>query len=140
MELPTPETTLVAPSDGKTSTVDDQPSLSDMEESSSKLDALLHILEGPLPSYEDLIVATWVKDSSVKTVVFSQFTKFLDIIATHLRKRGYDFVRLDGSMTINQRDSALNTFSTSPTHTILLASLAVCSVGVCLFTRISKDS
>jgi SWI/SNF-related matrix-associated actin-dependent regulator of chromatin subfamily A3 len=62
--------------------------------------------------------------------VFSQFTKFLDVIQCHLVKKGFTFVRLDGSMTVAKRDIALNTFSTSPTHTIMLASLAVCSVGV----------
>jgi SWI/SNF-related matrix-associated actin-dependent regulator of chromatin subfamily A3 len=77
-----------------------------------------------------LIVATRAKDSSVKTVVFSQFTKFLDVIECHLKKRGLTYVRLDGSMNLRRRDEALETFSTSPRHTIMLASLAVCSVGV----------
>jgi SWI/SNF-related matrix-associated actin-dependent regulator of chromatin subfamily A3 len=62
--------------------------------------------------------------------VFSQFTKFLDIIQVHLKKEGYEFVRVDGSMGLNQRDAMLERFSKSPKHTIMLASLAVCSVGV----------
>ena len=77
-----------------------------------------------------LTTATRNNDPSDKTVVFSQFTKFLDIIECHLVKRGFDFVRLDGTMKVHQRDCALNTFSQSPTHTVMLASLAVCSVGV----------
>lgn len=75
-------------------------------------------------------LATREKDETVKTIVFSQFTNFLDIIQFHLEKRGFKFVRLDGSMTVQKRDVALHTFSSSPTHTIMLASLAVCSVGV----------
>jgi SWI/SNF-related matrix-associated actin-dependent regulator of chromatin subfamily A3 len=77
-----------------------------------------------------LISATRRKDSSVKTVVFSQFTNFLDIIEFHLEQRGFSFVRLDGTMNINQRNVALKIFSESPQHTVMLASLAVCSVGV----------
>jgi SWI/SNF-related matrix-associated actin-dependent regulator of chromatin subfamily A3 len=75
-------------------------------------------------------VATRVKDPSVKTIVFSQFTKFLDVVEHHLEKRGFVFVRLDGTMSLRKRDDALDTFSTSPKHTVMLASLAVCSVGV----------
>jgi SWI/SNF-related matrix-associated actin-dependent regulator of chromatin subfamily A3 len=76
------------------------------------------------------MVGTREENPAVKTIVFSQFTKFLDVIQCHLEKRGFTFVRLDGSMNVNKRDVALNTFSTSPKHTILLASLGVCSVGV----------
>lgn len=68
----------------------------------------------------------------MKTIVFSQFTKFLDIIQCHLQKNGFKFVRLDGTMNIRQRDAALDTFSSSAAHTIMLASLSVGSVGVCL--------
>ena len=56
------------------------------------------------------------------------------MIQCHLQKRGYKFVRLDGSMNIRKRDDALDAFSTSPQHTIMLASLAVCSVGVSSLT------
>ena len=66
----------------------------------------------------------------IKSIVFSQFTKFLDVIQVHLEKHDFEFVRLDGSMTPAQRDAALDTFNNSPNHSILLASLAVCSVGV----------
>lgn len=128
-DLPSAETTLVVPVVETQEGEDDQTAAKSMDGSSSKLDALLHILEGKA-SVAVLTVATRSKDRSVKTVVFSQFTKFLDIIESQLKKRGWDFVRLDGTMNIHRRDSALDTFSTSPTHTIMLASLAVCSVGV----------
>src|SRR5208282_2753037 len=82
------------------------------------------------PFFSSLILATRNKDPTIKTIIFSQFTKFLDVIQCHLQNRGYKFVRLDGSMNIRKRDDALDAFSTSPQHTIMLASLAVCSVGV----------
>lgn len=77
-----------------------------------------------------LIVATRNKDPSVKTIVFSQFTAFLDVIQCHLQKKRWKFVRLDGKMNLRQRDAALERFSSSPDHTIMLASLSVCSVGL----------
>ena len=185
-ELSSPEKCLVAPAvKTETENDDDQEegnSLANMGESSSKLDGLIHILEGPhslfphfletsfpihLPSdsllnpfsislpilslprnlsYTFLVVyvllfrcvlsgiltsiATREKDPTIKTVVFSQFTKFLDIIQIHLQKRGFKFVRLDGTMNLKQRDNALDMFSEEPKFTIMLASLAVCSVGV----------
>jgi SWI/SNF-related matrix-associated actin-dependent regulator of chromatin subfamily A3 len=129
-DLSSPEKTLVAPAEENQAEEDDENSLESMGESSSKLDALLHILDGIQPYSSIVMVATRTKDPSVKTIVFSQFTKFLDVIQCHLEKRGFTFVRLDGSMSLRKRDDALDTFSTSPKHTIMLASLGVCSVGV----------
>ena len=130
-DLVSPEKTLVAPLvEGTKEEEEDVNSLANMGESSSKLDALLHILDGTSSLFLIVMVATRNKDPSVKTIVFSQFTKFLDIIQCHLEKRGFVFVRLDGSLSLRKRDDALDTFSTSPKHTIMLASLAVCSVGV----------
>ncbi|PVH97783.1 hypothetical protein DM02DRAFT_657940 [Periconia macrospinosa] len=88
------------------------------KESSSKLVAMLSILTAS------------AKDPSNKTIIFSQWTSFLDIIQPHLTEAGFTYARIDGSMTALQRDAALQTFDTSPTCTILLASLAVCSVGL----------
>jgi SWI/SNF-related matrix-associated actin-dependent regulator of chromatin subfamily A3 len=126
--LPSPDTSLVKPGEDKTS-ADEQLSMADMEESSSKVDALLQILEGT-PHESQVKVATRLKDAGVKTIVFSQFTKFLDVIGTHLVKHGFSFVRVDGSMSLAKRELALRMFKDSPEHTILLASLAVCSTGV----------
>lgn len=89
--------------------------------SSSKVDALLSILH-----------ASHTKDPTTKTVIFSQWTSFLDIIGTALTARFLPFTRIDGSMRSPARDAAMASFSTpSPTSPhILLASLAVCSVGL----------
>jgi SWI/SNF-related matrix-associated actin-dependent regulator of chromatin subfamily A3 len=52
------------------------------------------------------------------------------VIQIHLQKAGFEFVRLDGSRTPAQRDFALSTFANSEKHTVMLASLTVCSLGV----------
>lgn len=88
------------------------------QNSSSKVKALLSILNAS------------AKDPANKTIIFSQWTSFLDVLTPHLDSAGYNYTRIDGSMTAVQRDAALEVFDTSPDTTIMLASLAVCSVGL----------
>lgn len=65
-----------------------------------------------------------------KTVLFSQWTSFLDLIEPHLEQRGIKFVRIDGKMQSVKRDNSINAFTNEPECTVLLASLSVCSVGL----------
>ncbi|KAF2854582.1 hypothetical protein T440DRAFT_441724 [Plenodomus tracheiphilus IPT5] len=85
---------------------------------STKVEALLDILKAS------------AQDSSNKTVVFSQWTSFLDILQPHLAAHNLVFTRIDGSMPATARDTALETFDADPSTTIMLASLSVCSVGL----------
>ena len=90
---------------------------------SSKINALLSIIR-----------ATATKSPGAKTVIFSQWTSYLDIIQTHLSNSSIPgtkvLARIDGKLSPQKRDSALTAFNTDPSCTILLASLAVCSVGL----------
>lgn len=88
------------------------------EDSSSKIVALLKIItaKGQSPG--------------TKTVIFSQWTKFLDIFEPHLLKYNIHFTRIDGKMKANQRDEAMEKFRDDETCTVMLASLSVCSVGL----------
>jgi len=45
-----------------------------------------------------------------KTLVFSNFTSFLDVIEAHLTLAGYAFARLDGTMTAAQRKAEIELF------------------------------
>ncbi|KAL4788063.1 SNF2 family N-terminal domain-containing protein [Aspergillus varians] len=65
-----------------------------------------------------------------KTVVFSQWTSFLNLIEPHLQQAGIEFARIDGKMTSLARDNSTHRFSTDPNCKVLLASLSVCSVGL----------
>lgn len=91
----------------------------DADGSSSKIDALMAILN-----------ASRKKSKVNKTVIFSQWTSFLDVIEPHLEDQGFKFVRMDGKMNTIARDAAMNALKTDPKVTILLASLGVCSVGL----------
>lgn len=94
----------------------------DPDASSSKIDALIKILQ-----------ASAKNDPSTKTVVFSQWTSFLDIVAHQLAAHGLGdaFTRLDGKMSAPQRDAAMARLSRPDNScAIMLASLQVCSVGL----------
>lgn len=85
---------------------------------STKVEALLEILKASS------------QDPSNKTIVFSQWTSFLDILQPHLTHHGLKFTRIDGSMSATQRDQALEALDSDPLTTVMLASLSVCSVGL----------
>ena len=44
------------------------------------------------------------EDHSIKSLVFSQFTSFLDLIARRLQLAGFKIARLQGNMTPEARD------------------------------------
>jgi SWI/SNF-related matrix-associated actin-dependent regulator of chromatin subfamily A3 len=85
---------------------------------SSKVEQLLSILKASS------------KDKTTKTIVFSQWTSFLDLLQPHLTAAGLKYTSIRGSMNPTQRDAALEALDSDPDTTVLLASLAVCSVGL----------
>lgn len=54
------------------------------------------------------------KDSSTKSVVFSQFTSFLDLLEPALTAARIPFLRFDGSMAQKQRAAVLESFADTP--------------------------
>lgn len=47
-----------------------------------------------------------------------------------MKAAGYKYTRIDGSMPTKKRDSAIQSLQEDPDCRIMLASLAVCSVGL----------
>lgn len=88
----------------------------DLNQSSSKLEGLMKILGA--------------SKGDSKTIVFSQWTSFLDIVGVRLEQNGFKFCRLDGTMTATKRDDAIAALNNDPETTIMLASLGACSVGL----------
>jgi hypothetical protein len=79
-------------------------------------------------------VVTEVKERGgkrAKTVVFSQWTSFLDLLEDDL-KRDFRCVRIDGTMDANQRIVAMNAFNSEQrgSPTVMLASLMAAGVGI----------
>jgi DNA repair protein RAD16 len=48
------------------------------------------------------------EDRSIKSLVFSQYTSFLDLIDRRLRLAGYKVARLQGTMTPEARNRTIN--------------------------------
>jgi len=90
----------------------------DIDAKSSKTEALMNILQACR------------RDPKSKVVIFSQWTSFLNIIQAQLNESGYKYCRIDGTMSARVRDTAMAALETDPDTRIMLASLAVCSVGL----------
>ncbi|ORX46751.1 hypothetical protein DM01DRAFT_1386100 [Hesseltinella vesiculosa] len=67
---------------------------------------------------------------SVKSIVFSQFVNFLDLVYWRLSRAGFNCVRLDGTMSPEQRDAAIQYFMTEPNATVFLISLKAGGVAL----------
>ncbi|RMJ28381.1 SNF2 family helicase [Aspergillus sp. HF37] len=90
----------------------------DPDSPSSKIEALIKILTAQGQA------------QGTKTVIFSQWTSFLDLVEPHLTRNGIGFARIDGRMTSDKRDNSTYAFTNDQDCKVLLASLNVCSVGL----------
>lgn len=70
------------------------------------------------------------ESSSTKSVVFSQFTSFLDLISPELSRASIPFLRFDGAMTQKARAAVLSEFDKSSKGMVLLLSLRAGGVGL----------
>ncbi|XP_034531101.1 helicase-like transcription factor [Notolabrus celidotus] len=72
------------------------------------------------------------EDSGIKSLVVSQFTRFLTILETPLREHGFSFVRLDGSLSQKKRTQIIHEFQSSDSGgpSIMLLSLKAGGVGL----------
>ncbi|KAI4382285.1 hypothetical protein MLD38_008266 [Melastoma candidum] len=84
---------------------------------SSKIGALLHELEN-------------IRSSGTKSIVFSQWTAFLDLLQIPLSRNSIQFLRLDGTLNQQQRDHVIKQFSEDDSILVLLMSLKAGGVGV----------
>ena len=94
-----------------------------IDTSSSKVEALIGILKASAKKSDP-------DKPKIKTIVFSQWTKFLDIVQTQVDVHAFQYTRIDGTMNAAQRDRALVALDTDPDCTVMLASLGVCAVGL----------
>jgi len=69
-------------------------------------------------------------DASMKVVVFSHYTKMLDIIEDYLTENNIKFCGLRGDMTMNNRYDMIRKFNTDDSYKVFSASLLAGGVGV----------
>ncbi|PWN23213.1 hypothetical protein BCV69DRAFT_280825 [Microstroma glucosiphilum] len=70
------------------------------------------------------------EDSTTKSIVFSQFVNFLDLIAFRLQRAGFKICRLEGGMTPEARDRTVKYFMNNPDVTVFLVSLKAGGVAL----------
>ena len=68
--------------------------------------------------------------SQAKAIVFSQFTSMLDLCQFRLEQTGVSCVKLEGSMSLEQRDRVLDRFTRDPDVRVLLMSLKAGGVAL----------
>jgi SNF2 family DNA or RNA helicase len=79
--------------------------------SSSKINAVMDALQAPP---EISLGLQRVDIFTKKTLVFSQWTKMLDLLEPHLNKVGIQYCRLDGTMSLSAREQAVSKFRKCP--------------------------
>jgi len=70
------------------------------------------------------------EDSTIKSLVFSQFVSFLDLIAFRLQRAGFNICRLEGGMTPQARDATIQHFMKNTHVTVFLVSLKAGGVAL----------
>ena len=65
-----------------------------------------------------------------KGVIFSQFTKYLDLIGQAVKEAGHSFVRIDGSVPATKRSEYIHNFNADDGPTFILCSLLASGTGI----------
>lgn len=85
--------------------------------SSAKIDAIMEILEQIRPTQE-------------KTLIFSLWTSFLDLVEIPIERAEINFTRYDGSMTPGAREASVKSFMEKPEVRVMLVSLTAGNAGL----------
>lgn len=73
------------------------------------------------------------EDSSIKSVIFSQWVSMLDLVVKPaLEREGFSFVSLDGKMSRQQRDESIRSFQADPSISVFVVSLQAGNLGITL--------
>ncbi|KAI3697978.1 hypothetical protein L6452_31085 [Arctium lappa] len=65
-----------------------------------------------------------------KAIVFSQWTRMLDLLESCLKNSSIGYRRLDGTMSVVARDKAVKDFNSLPEVTVMIMSLKAASLGL----------
>ncbi|RYP07773.1 hypothetical protein DL764_002320 [Monosporascus ibericus] len=70
------------------------------------------------------------QDSKEKTLIFSLWTSFLDLLEIPIHDQGFRYTRYDGSMHPRDRDAAVRAFMDKPEIEVMLVSLMAGNAGL----------
>ncbi|XP_043714858.1 helicase-like transcription factor CHR28 isoform X2 [Telopea speciosissima] len=65
-----------------------------------------------------------------KAIVFSQWTRMLDLLEARLKSSSIQYRRLDGTMSVVARDKAVKDFNSLPEVSVIIMSLKAASLGL----------
>lgn len=86
--------------------------------SSAKIEKVMEILKETMENTDE------------KTIIFSQFTSFLDLVEVPIDREGWTYERYDGSMSATHRNDAVCNFTENPRCRIMLVSLKAGNAGL----------
>lgn len=69
-------------------------------------------------------------DDGQKTIIFSQFVSLLDLLQVPIEDKKWPVLRYDGGMSADARDAAIQKFTDTQTHNIMLISLKAGNSGL----------
>ncbi|KAI1101828.1 SNF2 family N-terminal domain-containing protein [Jackrogersella minutella] len=78
----------------------------------------------------EILCAIRENNPKEKTLVFSLWTSFLDILEIPIHDQGFQYSRYDGTMSHGDRDEAVKNFMNTPEVQILLVSLSAGNAGL----------
>ncbi|KAI3778638.1 hypothetical protein L2E82_08019 [Cichorium intybus] len=108
------------------SRIDEKSIVLQQDYSSSKIRAVMEIIQsftGPSSSCGD-------NGGPIKAIIFSQWTRMLDLVEMSLNQYCIEYRRLDGSMSLASRDRAVKEFNTDPEVIVMLMSLKAGNLGL----------
>ncbi|KAK6917495.1 SNF2, N-terminal, partial [Dillenia turbinata] len=101
---------------------------------SNSSDSLTGESHHDLPGDNSLTMSQDLVDSSAKVgekaIVFSQWTRMLDLLEDCLKTSSIQYRRLDGTMSVLARDKAVKDFNAIPEVTVMIMSLKAASLGL----------
>ncbi|KAJ8761391.1 hypothetical protein K2173_001522 [Erythroxylum novogranatense] len=77
-----------------------------------------------------LVKSNLTKPLGEKAIVFSQWTRMLDLLEARLKSSFIQYRRLDGTMSVVARDKAVKDFNTLPEVSVMIMSLKAASLGL----------
>ncbi|XP_028409911.1 SWI/SNF-related matrix-associated actin-dependent regulator of chromatin subfamily A containing DEAD/H box 1-like [Dendronephthya gigantea] len=71
-----------------------------------------------------------MKENGDRVLLFNQFVMMMDIVEVYLKKRGYKYLRFDGSTSVNERQGLIDRFNNEPDIFIFLLSTKAGGLGI----------
>ncbi|KAL8139848.1 hypothetical protein V2J09_005869 [Rumex salicifolius] len=93
-------------------------------------DYTLSLKPDPMVNVRTEIIIPGPSEEPKKVIVFSQWTRMLDLMQVTLLQSGINFRRLDGTMNLFARDKAVREFNTKPEVDVMLMSLKAGNLGL----------